>query len=193
MKKLLSAALLLLVLAATAANVNVVRKRSVVMNDNATIQDSVVISGNTLTLDTIQLPLNKIPTAQDLYSVAKVSVGRWAKLFTVIKIEESGADGKNSYLARKYNNLTGMRWPNSGRKTTAVGKSSNLYAIFNNWHDCMLDWSYYISAMDASFQEKYGREAKDENEMVDYMFGSYNPHSVWRHDVKWLLRHFHYK
>lgn len=193
MKKLLSAALLLLVLAATAANVNVVRKRTVGDSDSTVVQDSVVISGNTLNLDSLSLPLNKIPKIQNLYTVAKVSVGKWAKLFTVIKIEESGADGKNSFLAREYNNLTGMRWPNSGRKTTAVAKSSNHYAIFNNWHDCMLDWAYYIEIMDQGFQEKYGREAKDENEMVDYMFGSYNPYSVWKRDVKWLLRNFKYK
>jgi hypothetical protein len=166
MKKLLSASVLLVVLAATAAQVNL-RIGRISKSENPVIaKDSVVISGDSLILDSLALPLQQIPKAQHLYSVAKVSVGKWAKLFTVIKIEESGADGKNSYYAKTYNNLTGMRFPKSGRKTTATKCGKNNYAIFNNWHDCMLDWKYYIEIMESKFLAKHNREPKDEYEMV---------------------------
>ncbi|MCC7298005.1 MAG: hypothetical protein IT244_06690 [Bacteroidia bacterium] len=193
MKKLLSAALLLLVLAATAANVNLTWKRSSKAEEPTIVKDSVVIQGDTLMLDSLSLSLKKIPKAQHLYSVAKVSVGKWAKLFTVIKIEESGADGKNSYYARTYYNLTGMRWPGTGRKTTAIAKGNNHYAIFNHWHDCMLDWKIYIDVMESKFIAKNNRAPKDEYEMVDFMFGSYNPYQKWKNDMYWLLRHFRYQ
>lgn len=192
MRKLLTAAVLLIVLVATAANVNL-KFTKVIPEEPAIPKDSVVIIGDTLILDSLVLSLKTIPKAQNLYTVAKVTVGRWAKLFTVVKIEESGADGKNSYYAREYNNLTGMRMSGSGRETTAVRRGRNHYAIFNHWYDCMLDWKYYIDAMESSFIEKHKREPKDEYEMVDYMFGSYNPHQVWRQDMRWLLRHFKYK
>lgn len=192
MKKLLSAAVLLIVLAATAANVNL-RPRKVVVPAPEVVRDSVVIQGDSLFLDTLQLSLNTIPRAQHLYTVAKVAVGKWAKLFTVVKLEESGADGKNSYYARKLNNLTGMRFPRSGRQTTALRNGLNNYAEFAHWYDCMIDWKYYIELMEEGFKSKKGREPKDEFEMVDYMFGSYNPYSIWRTHLRWHLNHFKYK
>lgn len=163
-------------------------------NDTQTIKkDTVLISGDSLTFDTLTLNLKQVPKAQHLYSVAKHSIGRWAKLFVVIKIEESGADGQNSFFAKKYFNLTGMRYPGTGRKTTAVKAGLDYYAVFNHWHDCMLDFKMYMDVMDSKFEKKYGRAAKDEFEMVDFMFGSFNPYSVWKKDVYWLLNHFHYK
>jgi hypothetical protein len=192
MKKLLSAAVLLIVLAATAANVNLSRRPSFA-KDSSAMKDSVVIVGDTLKVDSLSLSLQKIPKAQHLYSVAKITIGKWAKLFTIIKIEESGADGKNSYYALKYNNLTGMRYPGKGRQTTAVAKGHNSYAIFKHWHDCMVDFKYYIELMDSKFLAKHGREAKTEAEMIDFMLGSYNPYGVWKRDLLWLLNHFHYK
>jgi hypothetical protein len=192
MKKLLFASVLLIVLAATAATVNI-NRRIPKVEVTEIAKDSVYITGDSLKLDSLALSLQTIPKAQALYSVAKVSVGKWAKLFTVIKIEESGADGKNSYYAKTYNNLTGMRFPRSGRKTTAVRQGKNNYAIFNHWHDCMLDWKYYIEILETKFVAKYNREPKDEYEMVDFMFGSYNPYAVWRNDMRWLLNHFKYK
>ena len=192
MKKLLTGAILLLVLAVTAANVNWSRSRAAT-EEPAIEKDSVVITGDTLMLDSLTLSLKEIPKAQHLYTVAKVSVGRWAKLFTAIKLEESGADGKNSYYARAYNNLTGMRWPGKGRQTTAVSIGKGNYAIFNHWHDCMVDWKLYIELMDVKFQEKYGRLAKDELEMIDFMYGSYNPYKVWKQHMYWHINHFKYK
>lgn len=191
MKKLLTGAVLLIVLAATAANVNLNRKP--VVEAETPAKDSVVIVGDTLMVDSLTLSLQRIPKAQHLYSVAKVTVGKWAKLFTVIKIEESGADGKNSYYALKYNNLTGMRFPGKGRPTTAVAKGHNSYAIFNHWHDCMVDFKYYIELMEGKFEAKHGRAAQTELEMIDFMLGSYNPYGVWKRDLVWLLNHFNYK
>lgn len=193
MKKLLSAAVLLIVLAATAANVNLKWARIETKSEPEVEKDSVVITRDTLILDSLVLSLREIPKAQHLYTVAKVTVGKWAKLFTAIKIEESGADGKNSYYAKAYNNLTGMRFPSSNRKTTAVRAGRSYYAIFNHWHDCMLDWKYYIESMEEKFVAKHNRVPKDEFEMVDFMFGSYNPYSKWRNDMRWLLRNFKYK
>lgn len=193
MKKLLSAAVLLIVLAATAANVNLKWARIEKVNPPEVAKDSVVITRDTLMLDSLVLSLKEIPKAQELYTVAKVTVGKWAKLFTAIKIEESGADGKNSYYAREYNNLTGMRFPRSGRQTTALRAGRSYYAIFNHWHDCMLDWKYYIELMENKFVAKHNRVPKDEFEMVDFMFGSYNPYDKWRNDMRWLLRNFKYQ
>lgn len=190
MKKLLTAAVLLIVLAATAANLNMNRAA---LKKDAIEKDSVVIAGDTLRVDSLTLSLQKIPRAQDLYSVAKVSVGKWAKLFTVIKIEESGADGKNSFYALKYNNLTGMRFPGKGRQTTAIAKGHNSYAIFNHWHDCMLDFRYYTELMEGKYEAKFGKKPQTEMEMINFMMGSYNVHGVWKRDVIWLLNHFSYK
>ncbi|MBS3914755.1 MAG: hypothetical protein KG003_09655 [Bacteroidetes bacterium] len=190
MRKLLTAGVLTLVIAATAANLNTNRTP---LKQAEEERDSVVIVGDTLRVDSITLSLQKIPKAQDLYSVAKITVGKWAKLFTVIKIEESGADGKNSFYALKYNNLTGMRWPGKGRQTTAVAKGHNSYAIFNHWHDCMLDFKFYIDIMEKKYVTKYGKQPETELEMINFMLGSYNPYGVWKRDLVWLLNHFHYK
>ncbi len=155
--------------------------------------DTIKIENDSLQWDSLKLSLKKIPKAQHLYTVAKKSLGRWAKLFVVIKIEESGADGKNSYLAKKFNNLTGMRYPGKGRKTTSTGATTGYYAVFNSWYDCMKDFGYYIEIMESKFVEKYQRVPKDEYEMVNFMFGSFNHHQKWKNDVEWLLNHFNYK
>lgn len=193
MKNLLIAAVLMIVLAATAANANLKFTGTSKLPKPAAV-DSVVIESDSLFLDsTIALSLKKIPKAQDLYTVAKKSVGKWAKLFVAIKIEESGADGKNSFYALKYNNLTGMRYPGTGRATTSTGVGHNYYAIFNNWHDCMIDFKYYVEIMEGKFKDKYKREPKDEYEMVNFMHGSFNVYQKWKNDVYWLLNHFSYK
>ncbi len=191
MKKLLTTLIFVGMFVATAATLN--QRRTLKLVSNEPEKDQVVVSGKTLHFDTLQLSLNTIPKAQHLYTVAKKSVGRWAKLFTVIKIEESGADGKNSWYARKYANLTGMRYPGTGRKTTAIRAGHNYYAVFNNWYDCMVDFSHYMEVMDGLFEKKYGRPAADEHEMVAFMFGSFNVHGKWKRDVTWLLDHFHYQ
>jgi len=190
MKNLLTTLVFVIMFVATAATLN--QRRTLKLESDTVAKDEVVISGDKLQFDTLQLSLKTIPKAQQLYTVAKKSVGRWAKLFTVIKIEESGADGKNSYYAKHYANLTGMRFPGTGRKTTSVRSGHNYYAVFNNWHDCMLDFKYYMDVMDNKFEAKYGRPAKDEYEMVNFMFGSFNIYGKWKSDVIWLLNHFSY-
>lgn len=193
MKNLLTAAVLLVVLAATAANMNLKLIATQKPASKPQKADSVVIQKDSLFVDSISLPLKSIPRAQQLYTVAKKSVGKWAKLFIAIKIEESGADGKNSFYALRYNNLTGMRYPGAGRLTTSTGAGHNYYAIFNNWHDCMLDFRYYIEIMENKFVERYNRQPKDEYEMVNFMHGSFNVYQKWRNDLVWLLNHFNYK
>lgn len=188
MKKLLATLIFVMMFVATAATLN--QRRTLKLESEEPAKDEVVISGETLHCDSLQLSLKTIPKSQHLYTVAKKSVGRWAKLFVVIKIEESGADGQNSYYAKQYGNLTGMRYPGKGRKTTAVRSGHNYYAVFNHWHDCMVDFKYYMEVMDSKFEKKFGRPAKDEYEMVNFMFGSYNPYSVWKNDMIWLLNHF---
>lgn len=156
-------------------------------------KDTAIIKGDSLVYDSLTLSLKKIPTAQKLYTVAKPIMGKWAKLFVVIKIEESGADYKNSYYATNYFNLTGMRYPGTGRKTTSVGSGSNYYAKFNNWYDCIVDFKYYMDVLDQKFEAKYKHKAANETEMVNFMFGSFNVHQKWKNDVTWLLNHFNYK
>lgn len=191
MKKLLATLVFVVMFVATAATLN--QRRTLKLESDEVEKDRVVVSGSTLLYDSLQLSLKTIPNAQQLYTVAKKSVGRWAKLFTVIKIEESGADGKNSWYAKNYANLTGMRFPGKGRTTTAVRSGHNYYAVFNNWYDCVVDFGHYMEVMDSLFEKKYGRPARDEYEMVNFMFGSFNVHGKWKSDVTWLLSHFNYK
>jgi hypothetical protein len=194
MKQLLTVLAFVIVVFATAATLTHVPNRKLNVADSESIKsDTVMISGDTVSFDTLKLHLKQVPRAQHLYTVAKHSVGKWAKLFVVIKIEESGADGQNSFYAKKYFNLTGMRFPGTGRKTTAVKAGRDYYAVFNHWHDCMVDFKMYMDVMDEKFEKKFGRPAKDEFEMVDFMFGSFNPYGVWKRDVYWLLKHFNYK
>ena len=50
--------------------------------------------------DSLKLPLDKIPKVRQLHTLAKKVVGKWYKMYTAIKIEESGNDGQNSYYAK---------------------------------------------------------------------------------------------
>lgn len=191
MKKLLTSLIFVIVFVATAANLS--QKRTLKLKAVQPSKDTVIIVKDSLMYDSLELSLKKVPRAQHLYTVAKHTVGRWAKLFTVIKIEESGADGQNSFFAKSYFNLTGMRFPGNARKTTAIGVGTGYYAIFNHWHDCMVDFRYYMEVMDQKFEARYGRKAKDEYEMVNFMHGSFNVYQKWKNDVVWLLNHFNYK
>jgi hypothetical protein len=151
-------------------------------------QDSLFIDSLNL-----RLPLQEIPTVRQMHAVAKFRIGRWAKVFTVIKLQESGADGQYSYLAREFNNLTGMRMPRGLRPTTAVAATKTNYAIFANWYDCMVDFGHYLEFTVNGFRNKFGREPKDEYELINYMFGSYNPYSTWKRDVFWLLKNYRFE
>lgn len=180
----------------TAAGANTKRILQVlnVESDSTEIKkDTAIIKNDSLFYDSLKLSLKFVPKAQHLYTVSKPVMGKWAKLFVVTKIEESGADGQNSGYAKMYFNLTGMRYPGTGRKTTSIGAGSNYYARFNNWYDCIVDFKYYMDVMDTKFQKKFGRAAKDEVEMINFMFGSFNVHQKWKNDMMYLLTHFKYK
>lgn len=201
MKKLLLAVLSVFILVATAATLKK-NNRSYLAHFASAFQvadslqqkqDSFTIIGDSLFIDTLALSLKSIPKAQHLYTVAKTTVGKWAKLFVVLKIEESGADGKNSFYAKNFNNLTGMRCVGKGRKTTSTECGAGGYAKFPHWFACVQDFKHYMDVMDARFLAKYGRAAKNEQEMINFMHGSYNVYSVWKRDVEWLLNHFNYK
>lgn len=197
MKKTLWMVLIFVGIAAsTLAGVNKNLIKSLVSysaDTNIVKKDTALIKGDSLFYDSLELSLKTVPGAQHLYTVAKPIMGKWAKLFVVIKIEESGADGKNSYYAKNYYNLTGMRYPGAGRKTTSVGSGNNYYAKFNHWYDCIVDFKYYMEVLDQKFEAKYKRPAANETEMVNFMFGSFNVHQKWKNDVTWLLNHFNYK
>lgn len=152
---------------------------------------TVKIKENQLHCDTLVLPLNKIPKVQELYTVAKTVVGKWAKLYTVLKVEESGTDGQNSYYARKYYNLVGMRYPRK-RKTTAIRRGNDYYSVYSNWYEGMIDFKYYIEYMEGSFYRRHKRFPKTEEEFVRHLYGSYNEYSKWYNDVRYLLRNFKY-
>jgi len=158
--------------------------------------DSIIrTSADSLFIDSVnlRLSLKEIPGARSMHQVAKFVIGRWAKVFTVIKLQESGADGKNSYLAKEFNNLTGMRMPGNGRQTTAIGKTKTNYAIFSSWYDCMIDFHYYLEQTLTKFRDTKGREPNSEFEIIDFMFGSYNPYSRWKQDIYWLLKNYKFE
>jgi len=151
----------------------------------------VVIHSDTVFLDTLKIPLKRIPPIWQLNEVAKVSLGKWSKLFIVLKIEESGYDGQNSTYALVYNNLVGMRYPNL-RKTTARKRGYSNYCVFDHWYDCLIDFKYYMEHTEKSFIKYYQRKPKSDKEMIRFMHGSYNAYSQWYRDVFWLLDHFEY-
>jgi hypothetical protein len=158
--------------------------------------DSIVrITADSLFIDSVnlRLSLKEIPPARSMHQVARFVIGPWAKIFTVIKLQESGADGKNSYLAKEFNNLTGMRMPGNSRPTTAIGKTKTNYAIFSSWYDCMVDFDFYLDQTLKKFREKLQREPKDEYEIINFMYGSYNPYSRWKKDIFWLLKNYRFE
>ncbi len=158
--------------------------------------DSIVrTTSDSLFIDSVnlRLSLKEIPPARSMHQVARFVIGHWAKVFTVIKLQESGADGKNSYLAVEFNNLTGMRMPGNSRPTTAIGKTKTNYAIFSSWYGCMVDFHYYLEHTLTLFRKEHKREPKDEYEVIDFMFGSYNPYSSWKKDIYWLLKNYRFE
>ncbi len=155
-------------------------------------RSEVVIHSDTVFLDTLRIPLKGIPPIWQLHEVSKVTLGKWAKLFIVLKIEESGYDGQNSIYALKYNNLVGMRFPNQ-RETTARKRGYSNYCVFDHWYDCMIDFKYYMEFTENSFIKYYQRKPKTDKEMVRFMHGSYNAYSQWYRDVFWLIDNFQYE
>lgn len=137
--------------------------------------------------DTLKLPLNKIPKVAQLHTVAKKVMGKWYKMYTAIKVEESGNDGQNSYYAKAYFNLVGMRYPKK-RMTTAIRMGNDYYAVYANWYEGMIDFRYYIDYMEGSFERKFHRMPKTEKEFINHIYGSYNIYSKWKNDVFWILQ-----
>ncbi len=156
------------------------------------IEDTVIIHKGYLHYDSLVLPLNKIPSVKDLHTVSKGVVGKWSKLFIAVKIEESGNDGQNSFYALKYHNLTGMRFPQK-RKTTAVARGYDYYAIYSNWYQSMVDFKLYLNYMEATYYLKFKRYPKDEKEFIQFLYGSFNIYSKWRNDVFYILDNFNFE
>jgi hypothetical protein len=153
---------------------------------------SVVVVKDSLYFDSLSLSLKVIPRVQDMYTVGKKAIGKWAKLFIAVKIVESGNDGDNSIYARRDFNLTGMRQPKA-RKTMSLGRTKSNYARFANWYDCMVDFGMYLDGMERAFKRKHHRLPKSNQEMVQYLYGKYNSHPVWRKRTLLVLKKFDLK
>ncbi|MFM6952355.1 MAG: glucosaminidase domain-containing protein [Bacteroidota bacterium] len=152
---------------------------------------SVVVEKDSLYFDSLSLSLKKIPTVQNMYTVGKKSIGKWAKLFIAVKIVESGNDGDNSIYARRDFNLTGMRQPKA-RKTLSLGATRSNYATFASWYDCMVDFGMYLNGMEKGFKKKF-HKSPTSKDMVMYMYGKYNSHPVWRDRTLAVLKKFDLK
>jgi len=141
------------------------------------------------TVDVLKgLDLKRVPECDTLYTVAKKYMGRWAYLFLAIKIEESGNTGHYSWLSKKHYNLCGMRFPKA-RRTYATGATNTNYAIYRNWFECMLDFKIYMEIIERKFKEKYKREPKDDVEMINFMFNSFNHFAKWKKDMLYLIKY----
>ena len=173
---------------------NVDSENDTLISDTSMLVGTLDEFGNRRTKDSIFIKgtgysLNTIPKAKDTYKAAQPIFGKWAKMFVIMKIEESGADGKNSYYAREYNNLCGMRCVKV-RKTTSNACGKYNYAKYPSWYDAMVDWKYYLDIIHRKFEKKRGRVAKDEFEIVDFLYGYYNSFPKWKRDLRWLLKHY---
>lgn len=144
------------------------------------------------TLDTTNvlrgLDLKVVPDVATLHKVAKKYMGKWSYLFLAIKIEESGNTGHYSWLSVNHYNLCGMRFPRS-RRTYAVSATNTNYSIYRNWFECMLDFKIYMDNIEEKFVEKHKRAPKDEVEMVNYMFNSFNHFDKWKKDMLILIKY----
>lgn len=154
--------------------------------------NTVILTDSLLYADSLELSLYKIPKVSELHTVAKLTLGKWAKLFTVLKIEESGSDGQTSVYALRYYNLVGMRYPQK-RKTTAIRRGYSYYSVYENWYESILDFQYYMDYMEGSFYRKFDRYPENEKEFVRHIHGSYNIYDKWLRDVFWLLDNFNYR
>jgi len=134
------------------------------------------------------LDLKTVPDVAVLHKVAKKYMGKWHHLFLAIKIEESGNTGHYSWLSTNHYNLCGMRFPRN-RRTYAISSTNTNYAVFRNWFECMLDFKMYIDNIETKFIEKNKRAPKNEIEMVDYMFNSFNHFNKWKRDMHILVKY----
>jgi hypothetical protein len=134
------------------------------------------------------LDLKRVPSVDTLYRVAKKYLGKWAHLFLAIKIEESGNSGHYSWLSVNHYNLCGMRFPRS-RRTYATGSTNTNYAIYRNWFECMLDFKIYLEIVERKFVEKNKKSPKDDVEMINFMFNSFNHFDKWKKDMMVLIKY----
>lgn len=144
---------------------------------------------NVDTVDVLRgLDLKRVPNLDTLHRVAKKYLGKWAHLFLAIKIEESGNNGHYSWLSVNHYNLCGMRFPKS-RRTYATGATNTNYAIYRNWFECMLDFKIYLDIIERKFVEKHKKQPKDEVEMINFMFNSFNHFDKWKKDMMILIKY----
>lgn len=130
--------------------------------------------------------LNRVPSTDTLFRVAKNFIGPRAHLFIAIKIEESGNDNHYSWLSLTYNNLCGMRFPQN-RKTYAIGKTNTNYAIYRNWFECLLDFKIYLEILERKYVEKYKKTPTDV-QLIEYMSTRFNHFAKWKTDMLSILK-----
>lgn len=138
------------------------------------------------------ITLHSLPTLQTMHDLAQLYIGKYAVFFMAIKIQESGAENKASWLATKHNNLVGMRFPKN-RETYAIGSTKSNYAIYRNWFEAMLDFKIYMELMEKRHLKKHGKPYANEIEMLNHLFHSYNPYQTWYNDVTFLLQYVNKK
>lgn len=167
----------------------------ILLSNNAGVQDSEKSGSYTLIYYRFPLPqtyfyenliVDKIPEISYIFKIANLYIPDYASFFIAIKMEESGADLKPSWLAKNHNNLTGMRYPTQ-RETYAIGSTQSNYAIYRNWFECMLDFKIYMELIEKSFEKKNQRKFKDDYEMLDYVFKYYNAFDKWYADMRYLI------
>jgi hypothetical protein len=81
-----------------------------------------------------------------------------------------------------------MRFPKT-RKTYAIGSTNTNYAIYRNWFECMLDFKIYMENHENKFKEKFKRAPKDDVEMINYMFNTFNHFAKWKKDMLILIKY----
>jgi hypothetical protein len=131
---------------------------------------------------------DSIPSIDIMYTIAKEYIPENATFFIAIKMEESGADNQNSFLAKEYNNLIGMRYPRN-RETYSIASTNTNYSIYRNWFECMLDFNLYMENIENSFKKKHKRGFKNDYEKLDYLFNFYNGFEKWYNDMVFLIRY----
>jgi hypothetical protein len=141
------------------------------------------------TVDVLRgVDLKRVPSMDTLHRVAKKYLGKWAYLFLAIKIEESGNNGHYSWLSVNHYNLCGMRFPRS-RRTYATGSTNTNYAVYRNWFECMLDFKIYLEIIEGKYVEKYKKPPKDDIDMINFMYNSFNHFTKWKKDMMILIRY----
>lgn len=86
--------------------------------------------------------------------------------------EESGNGGSN--LSTRHNNIMGMKYPSS-RKTYAIGKTSDGYAIYKRWEDSLKDYKIlqdlsYLGLTERQYLRKLRKVyAVKENYLKNYL------------------------